>query len=248
MDLSLIAAFAFGFGYIAVGGVALGAAVGRLLSDREGRAGSILPSWELAHSILFVLAWSSIWQAGDNGSTLALGLRPIWVLALLLFAGRLALVGLIYWQVLGSRAASWLLAAVSLAIPAVLSQQVVVLLAGENDVRSHAGVGLALALGAVALVIALWGGHSYRPGRMSREAARTGYGLALAAMLVLLPLALYFDAGIRGERSVFAAGWPLALAPVLGIGVLMQEWRQRYFTASIVLLCGLAATAWILVG
>lgn len=234
----------FAWLYALVGGIEFGLPLAALLKETGAHrrpVQSFSPVWEASNVLLggVLAAMFALFPAVLP----AVGplLQPIWLLVAGLLIIRLCLV---LWQGYGqqSRLGQWLLAAVSLALPAVLIQTLTVLLTGDADLLAH--LGLAIALGALAIVLAvgLWGGFFYRPGQPSRQSARLSYWLALLLSLFTLPLALLLDGSVLAGRDITTVMWPIPVAVVLGVACLASERRRRYFAASALLVTGLAAT------
>jgi hypothetical protein len=233
--------FGYALAYAIYGGVEFGLPLLAFSNDKrvKAEAGFGL-RWESVNLLLGLALGSAVLLFPAAVEPLENELKWYVIIAAVLLVARFALIA---WNRMSPGESvwiKWVLAGVSLLLPAVMALGVVVLLTGDGYVLHHPELALSLAVAAPLLAVAVSGGFFYKSGTVLRTMARRGYLAAGIWTAVTLPLALVLDPTVLEGRNLLEVSWPLMVALALGLPILMWQGRLRYFLASAVLITGFA--------
>jgi hypothetical protein len=233
--------FGYALAYAIFGGVEFGLPLLAFSRDKRVKAEAGFGTrWESINLLLGLAVASAILLYPEALDPVSNELKWFVVVTAVLLAVRFAL---IVWNRMSPGESvwiKWVLAGVSLVLPAVMALALVVLLTGDGYLLNHPELALSLGIAAPLLAVAVSGGFFYKSGTVLRTMARRGYLAAGIWTAVTMPLALVLDPTVLEGRNLLEVTWPAMVALGLGLPILMWPGRLRYFVASAVLITGVA--------
>lgn len=219
--------------YVICSSIQLGASIiqfrPRLVGHRQAWRTYLSPTWELTNALIAGSVLLLIFLYPGTVPYLRRGLGDVLVIGATLLVARALLQAMIYYRNIpaGPRPANGLLVVLSLAVPAVLSQAVIVFLGGSlvTDTAASTSVGLTAVIASTALSLSFYAAVAPAHGLLARRRLsdfRHKLVMLLAGLftLVLPPMLGSLRPGLVSQDLVIVI---FVVTVALGLGYLLAE-------------------------